>query len=89
MYSFDITLHEEQPTGAEAVPPEQEEACWRHPTWHETKHAEHCIGAISGNGGEISGCYVTDFGIYAYLDDYYLYAGGISGKPASVTDSCV
>ena len=54
-----------------------------------TKHAEHCIGAISGNGGEISGCYVTDFGIYAYLDEYYLYAGGISGKPASVTDSCV
>lgn len=54
-----------------------------------TKHAEHCIGAISGIGGEISGCYVTDFGIFAYLDDYYLYAGGISGKPASVTDSCV
>ncbi len=54
-----------------------------------TKHAEHCIGAISGSGGEISDCYVTDFGIFAYIDDYYLYAGGISGKPAGVTDSCV
>ncbi len=54
-----------------------------------TKHAEHCIGAITGIGGEISGCYVTDFGIYAELPDYYLYCGGISGKPASVTDSAI
>ena len=54
-----------------------------------TKHAEHSIGAITGSGGEIRDCYVTDFGIYSYLEDYFLYAGGISGKPASVTDSCV
>ena len=50
----------------------------------ETKKAEFAIGAISGNGGQISDCYVTDFGIFAYLDDYILYAGGISGKPANV-----
>jgi hypothetical protein len=55
----------------------------------QTKHAEHCIGAITGSGGEIKDCYVTDFGIFAYLDDYFLYSGGISGKPASVCDSCV
>ena len=54
-----------------------------------TKHAEHCIGAITGIGGEINGCYVTDFGIFAELPDYYLYCGGISGKPAAVTDSAV
>ena len=54
-----------------------------------TKHAEHCIGAITGIGGQINGCYVTDFGIFAELPDYYLYCGGISGKPAAVTDSAV
>lgn len=53
------------------------------------KKAEYCIGAISGNGGDIDSCYVTDFGIYAYLNDYFLYAGGISGKPANVTNSAV
>ncbi len=54
-----------------------------------TKHAEHCIGAITGIGGQINGCYVTDFGIFNELPDYYLYCGGISGKPAAVTDSAV
>ena len=54
-----------------------------------TKHAEHCIGAITGIGGQIDGCYVTDFGIFNDLPDYYLYCGGISGKPATVTDSAV
>ncbi|MBR3418184.1 MAG: hypothetical protein IKG82_05790 [Oscillospiraceae bacterium] len=54
-----------------------------------TKHAEHCIGAITGIGGQIDGCFVTDFGIFAELPDYYLYCGGISGKPAAVTDSAV
>lgn len=54
-----------------------------------TKQAEYAIGAITGNGGQIEDCYVTDFGIYANLDDYILYAGGISGKPASVKDSAV
>lgn len=54
-----------------------------------TKTAEHAIGAISGLGGHIENCYVTDFGIYASLDNYYLYVGGISGKPASVTNSAV
>lgn len=51
-----------------------------------TKLAEHCIGAISGNGGEITDCYVTDFGIYCNIDSYFLYCGGISGKPANVTN---
>ena len=54
-----------------------------------TKHAEYCIGAITGIGGQIDGCYVTDFGIFNELPDYYLYCGGISGKPAAVTDSAV
>ena len=54
-----------------------------------SKTGAHCIGAISGIGGQIEDCYVTDFGIYAELDDYYLYCGGISGKPASVRDSAV
>ncbi len=54
-----------------------------------TKSAEYAIGAITGLGGQIENCYVTDFGIFAYLDDYFLYAGGISGKPASVTNSGV
>lgn len=54
-----------------------------------TKIAEHAIGAISGNGGQIEGCYVTDFGIFVNGSEYILYAGGISGKPASVKDSAV
>ena len=54
-----------------------------------TKHGEYSIGAISGLGGQIEDCYVTDFGIYTYLEDYFLYAGGISGKPANVINSVV
>ena len=54
-----------------------------------TRQGEHAIGAITGLGGQIENCYVTDFGISAYLDDYYLYAGGISGKPANVINSAV
>lgn len=54
-----------------------------------TKHGEYCIGAVSGLGGQIENCYVTDFGIYTYLDDYYLYVGGLSGKPANVMNSVV
>lgn len=54
-----------------------------------TKSAEFAIGAITGNGGQIEDCYVTDFGISANLDDYILYAGGISGKPANVINSGV
>lgn len=54
-----------------------------------TKSAEYCIGAISGVGGQIENCYVTDFGIFANQDSYYLYAGGISGMPSSVTNSAV
>ncbi len=64
------------------IEPEEEPA-------EPTKHAEHCIGAITGIGGQIDGCYVTDFGIFAELPDYYLYCGGISAKPAAVTDSAV
>ena len=54
-----------------------------------TKKGEYAIGAITGLGSQIEDCYVTDFGIFAYLDDYILYAGGISGKPANVVNSCV
>ena len=38
-------------------------------------------------GGQIENCYVTDVGIFANTNDYFLYAGGISGKPANVTNS--
>lgn len=54
-----------------------------------TKTAEYCIGAITGIGGKIKDCYVTDFDVECYLSDYWLYVGGISGKPESVTDSVV
>lgn len=53
------------------------------------KHGEYAVGAITGLGGQIENCYVTDFGIYASLEDYFLYAGGISGKPANVVNSAV
>lgn len=52
-----------------------------------TKSGEYCIGAISGLGGQIENCYVTDFGVYSYLDDYFLYVGCISGKPSNVINS--
>ena len=54
-----------------------------------TKSAEYAMGAITGIGGQIEDCYVSDFGIFAYLDEYILYAGGISGKPANVVNSAV
>ena len=54
-----------------------------------TKTADYSVGAISGNGGRIENCYVTDFGIYNKLPDYILYCGGISGKPANVINSSV
>lgn len=54
-----------------------------------TKTGENAVGAITGLGGQIEGCYVTDFEVYAGLEDYYLYAGGISGKPANVTECTV
>ena len=53
------------------------------------KQGEYAIGAVTGLGGQIENCYVTDFGIFAYLEDYFLYAGGISGKPANVVNSAV
>ena len=54
-----------------------------------SKSAEFAVGAITGLGGQIEDCFVTDFGIYANLDDYILYAGGLSGKPASAVNSAV
>ncbi len=58
-------------------------------TIEPTIYGEYAIGAITGLGGQIESCYVTDFGIFATLDDYFLYAGGISGKPANVINSAV
>lgn len=54
-----------------------------------TRQGEYAIGGITGLGGQIENCYVTNFVISAYLDDYILYAGGISGKPANVINSAV
>lgn len=84
-------------TAPEVVPPDlieyDEDGNVIEPTTTEpvepTKTGEYCIGAITGLGGQIDSCYVTDFGIFAYLDDYFLYAGGISGKPANVVNSAV
>ena len=54
-----------------------------------TKHGEYAVGGITGLGGQIEDCYVEDFSITANLEDYILYAGGISGKPANVLNSVV
>lgn len=54
-----------------------------------SKSAEFAVGALTGLGGQIEDCYVNDFGIYTYLENYILYAGGLSGKPANVVNSAV
>lgn len=54
-----------------------------------TRQGEYAVGAITGLGGQIEDCYVMDFSISNYLDEYLLYAGGISGKPANVVNSAV
>jgi len=54
-----------------------------------TIQAEFVIGGITGLGGQIENSYVTDVGIFAELEHHFLYAGGISGKPANVTNSGV
>jgi len=64
-----------EPTTEEAIKP--------------TKTGEYSIGGISGNGGQIEDCYVTDFGVYINLPNYILNVGGISGKPANVINSVV
>lgn len=53
------------------------------------KSEGYSIGAISGNGGQIEECYVTDVGINVYSDDYILNVGGISGKPANAINCVV
>jgi hypothetical protein len=53
------------------------------------KRGEHSIGAITGVGGQIENCFVTNVVIIAELTDYFLYVGGISGKPANVINSGV
>ncbi len=54
-----------------------------------THSADFAIGAISGLGGQIENCYVEDFTVSCDIGTYFAYVGGISGKPASVTDSAV
>ena len=49
-----------------------------------TKHGEFAVGGITGLGGQIENCYVLDLTINSNLEDYILYAGSISGKPANV-----
>ncbi len=55
----------------------------------KTLNGDYAVGGIIGLGGQIESCYVYDVGIYCYLDKYYLYAGGIAGKPANVINSGV
>lgn len=59
------------------------------PIVEPTKYGEYAVGAVSGLGGQIENCYVEDFAINANLEDYILYAGGISGKPANVLNCAV
>lgn len=47
------------------------------------KSEGYSVGAISGNGGQIEDCYVTDVSVNVYSDDYILNVGGISGKSAN------
>ena len=54
-----------------------------------SKHGEFAIGGITGLGGQIENCYVTELMIVAELADYFLHVGGISGKPANVVNSGV
>ena len=54
-----------------------------------TKHGEFAVGGITGLGGQIENCYVCDFSFNSALNEYILYAGGISGKPANVINSVV
>jgi hypothetical protein len=53
------------------------------------KRGENSIGSITGVGGQIENCFVTNVVIVAELDDYFLYVGGVSGKPANVINSGV
>lgn len=59
------------------------------PPYTAQKYGEFALGGITGLGGQIENCYVTDVTIKAEYDDYFLYAGGISGKPAKVINSGV
>ena len=54
-----------------------------------TKTAEYALGGITGLGGQIENCYVTDVGLFAESPSIFLYAGGVSGKPANVVNSGV
>ena len=54
-----------------------------------TIKADFAVGGITGIGGQIENCYVDDLYISCEINAYYLYAGGISGKPTNVYDSAV
>lgn len=54
-----------------------------------TQKADYAIGSITGLGGQIEDCYVYNVGLSCDIEKYYLYAGGISGKPANVINSAV
>jgi hypothetical protein len=48
------------------------------------KISDFAIGGITGLGGEISNCFVTNVTISAEHESYFSYVGGIAGKPANV-----
>ena len=54
-----------------------------------SQNGEYAVGAVTGLGGQIENCYVTEFEIQAGLENYFLYVGGVSGKPANVVNSAV
>lgn len=47
------------------------------------------IGGITGIGGQIEGCLVKNLMISCDIDKYFLFVGGVSGKPANVIDTLV
>lgn len=77
---FGSSMYIRYPEGAEPSPSEP-------PPGDAPKYAEYAIGGISGLGGKIENCLAKKVTIFAALDEYFLYAGGISGKPASVANS--
>lgn len=54
-----------------------------------TLNGDFAIGGITGIGGQIEDCLVKKLSVSCYIDKYFLFSGGISGKPANVINSLV
>jgi hypothetical protein len=83
------TANEVQPAEEPIITDENGNNLTPPPSPPPTKYGEFSIGAISGIGGKIENCYVSEVTILADLDNYFLYVGGISGKPNVIRNSAV